>query len=378
MASRKRNEVLVGAFLFAGAALFVLLLFLMGSLDTLLEGSSHIEADFEDVQGLQAGDPVFLFGVKEGKVRKVALLPAEGEKPATVRVTMQLPRSAFAHLREDSFVKIEKSVTGILSVSIRESVGKRLPEGARLKGTPAADLALITDKLSRLLDEGQKAVATVTRIVDQLEAKGDISSATSDLAGLLKDVRGEILPLRDRLKSAFDLVKEFVDENRLDVRHTLANLKETTDRTRTFADKLSMTPDQISRSLTEIEKAGDAVTTLLSENRADVRDTVKGLADTSSNLSNLSADVKRRPWRLLYRPGTSELKDMDLYDAAWAYNLGASELHRSIRDLTAAIEAGSTPGATKEIEDIKRRVDERLSRQREVEDAFWEKLRADG
>jgi phospholipid/cholesterol/gamma-HCH transport system substrate-binding protein len=377
MSRKRRNEVLVGAFLFGGAALFVLLLFLMGSLDTILEKSASIESDFEDVQGLQTGDPVFLFGVKQGKVTSVSLLPVEEGKPGLVRVAMRLPADARAHLREDSQVKIEKSVTGILSVAIREGSGKRLPDGARLTGLPAADLALITDKLSRLLDEGQKAVATVTRIVNDLETRGDIGSATSELAALLKEVRAEIAPIRDRLRASLDLVKEFVDENRLDIRHTLTNLKETTDRTRTFADKITGTPEQVSRTLAGIEKAGTAVTSVLEENRADLKGTVEGLSETASNLSNLTADVKRRPWRLLYKPDAAELADMDLYDAAWAYNLGASELHRSVRELTTAMEASPTAGSG-EIEAIKRRLDERLSRQREVEDAFWEKLRTDG
>ena len=69
---------------------------------------------------------------------------------------------------------------------------------------------------------------------------------------------------------------------------------------------LAFTP----RSLTEIEKAGTEVAAVVHENRGQITSILDGLNETSTNLSTLTADVKRRPWRLLYRPSVSELKAM--------------------------------------------------------------------
>jgi ABC-type transporter Mla subunit MlaD len=379
MRRQKRNEVLVGAFLCVGLALFVLLLFLMGTLDTLMRKTVVVEADFGDVQSLQEGDPVYLFGMKVGKVKSIALrAPGEGNQ-AVMRVSFVLPAEYRGLLRKDSVVKIEKSVTGNLSVLIKESGGEPLPPGEALLGSEAADLASVTDRFNKVLAEGDKVIASLARMVKEIEEKGEVQSAISDIAGIARDARSEIGPLKDRLMETLEVVRGLLEENRLDLRHTMANLKEATARASAIAEKLEGTPDQVNRTLAEIEKAGGSLAAMVKENRSGIGAMVDDLSQASTNLANLTADVKRRPWRIFYRPGAAELKEMDLYDAAWAYNLGAAELNRTVRDLSARMEgaAGGADGA-KDIEKIRVEIAERLKRQREFEEAFWEKLNSDG
>jgi phospholipid/cholesterol/gamma-HCH transport system substrate-binding protein len=378
MQHKQRNEILVGAFLCVGFALFVLLLFLMGSLDALLQSTTVVEADFEDVQSLEVGDNVYLFGRKAGKVTGISLLPRKEGERAAIRVAMVMPADSRPYLREDSLVKIDKSLTGNISVLIQESSGNPLPPDGRLKGSPSTDLASITEKVNRVLDEGEKAVAAVSRLVSTIESKGDIPAALAEAAGLLKDVRTEFPSLKDRLDQALAVLKDVVDENRLDLRHTIANLKETTGEAKGVVADLRGAPEKISRSLTEIEKAGAEVAAVVRENRGQIGSLLEDLNETSANLSNLTADVKRRPWRLLYRPSASELAAMDLYDAAWAYNLGATELNRSLRDLTQEIEKnGGKVDGSPAIAELRQAIAARLEKQRQVEDLFWEKLRAE-
>src|SRR5262245_49608177 len=106
MQRKQRNEVLVGAFLCVGFGLFLLLLFLMGSLDTLLASTVTVEADFEDVQSLELGDNVYLFGRKVGKVTGINALPRKEGERAAIRVAMVMPADSRTYLREDSLVKI--------------------------------------------------------------------------------------------------------------------------------------------------------------------------------------------------------------------------------------------------------------------------------
>ena len=376
MPRKTRNEVLVGAFISLGMGLFVLLLFLMGSLDTLLERSVTVDADFGDIQSLQVGDPVLVFGQKVGKVSTINLRPAEEGKRAVLRVSMTMPARYREYLREDSMVKIDKQLTGNISVLIQESDGKMLPEGARLKGTPVADFATVTQKANQVLDEGEKVVASISRMIKDIESRGEVTAALSAANDILKKVRDEVLPLGDQLKQTLNLVEGIIDENRLDVRHAVANLKETTGAAKNLTDKLSATPDQIARGLAELEKAGGAVGSLVKENRTSVDTILEDLRQTMTNASNLTSEVKRRPWRLLYRPSEEELKAMDLYDAAWAYNLGATELNRSIRDLAARLE--SDPQGMRQpeqLEEARKQLAQSLRKHREAEEKFWERLK---
>ncbi len=376
MPRKTRNEVLVGAFISLGMGLFVLLLFLMGSLDTLLERSVTVDADFGDIQSLQVGDPVLVFGQKVGKVSTINLRPLEEGKRAVLRVSMTMPARYREYLREDSMVKIDKQLTGNISVLIQESDGKILSEGARLKGTPVADFAAVTQKANQVLDEGEKVVASISRMIKDIESRGEVTAALSAANDILKKVRDEVLPLGDELKQTLNLVEGIIDENRLDIRHAVANLKETTGAAKSLTDKLSATPDQIARSLAELEKAGDAVGSLVRENRTSVDTILEDLRQTMTNASNLTSEVKRRPWRLLYHPSEEELKAMELYDAAWAYNLGATELNRSIRDLAARLE--SDPQGMRQpeqLEEARKQLAQSLRKHREAEEKFWERLK---
>jgi predicted RecB family endonuclease len=69
---------------------------------------------------------------------------------------------------------------------------------------------------------------------------------------------------------------------------------------------------------------------------------------------------------------------MTLYDAAWAYNLGATELNRSVRELAAHLERVTKTGGAPDpaLLEAQARVRLSLTKQREAEDAFWNQLRA--
>lgn len=377
MARRHRSEVLVGAFILAAVGLFVLLVFLMGSLEPLLGENAVVEADFSEINSLQAGDPVYVFGVKAGKVLSTRLLPRSDSERATVRVAMRLPVEFRRRLRRDSPVKIDKTLTGSISVWIREGEGPDLGDGERLRGVPSADLSAVADRASELLGKAEGLVATISRLASEIEAQGSLSGSLADLRGLLKELRDEVGPLRVRVREILDETRATIEENRLDVRHTIANFRETSALAKTFAEKLEATPELLDRSLAEIEKAGAAVKDLLGENRSHIDAILEDLRKTSTNAANLTAEVKRRPWRLLYRPSAAEIRAMDLYDAAWAYNLGATELNRSVRDLADQMTRASREGLQLEaLREAETQVRQSLRRYREAEETFWERLRA--
>jgi phospholipid/cholesterol/gamma-HCH transport system substrate-binding protein len=377
LATKRRSEVMVGSFITVGTGLFVLLLFLMGSLDFILAPQVTVEADFEDVQSLQPGDPVYVFGLKVGTVASLDIIPGAEGKRSVVRVLMRVPEKSRDWLRKDTQVKIDKTLTGTVSVWIVGGVGPSLPQGQRLRGTPSVDLGAVTEKVNQVLSEGESLINAISKIVSEIESQGSLITAIDDLAALVKDARSEIGPLRDNIREILSEVRGILDENRLDIRHTMANLKETSALAKSFTEKLDNVPDLLQGSLAEVQQAGSAAKDVLRENRSHIDTIIEDLRQTSTNAANLTAEIKRRPWRLLYKPSESEEEAMDLYDAAWAYNLGATELNRSVRDLADQIERMSREGYSAELlETAEDKVKESLRKYRDAEDIFWEKLRA--
>jgi len=377
MASKKeRNEVLVGGFLTLATGLFLLLLFLMGSLDGLLAQMATLEADFGDIHGLEVGDPVHVLGRRVGKVTSIDFLALEPEKPTVIRVAMQMPAKYHAYVRDDSVVKVDKSLTGNISALIEAGSGAPLPDGGRLTGVPVADFNTITQKVDAVLEEGKKVMSSLSAVVSKIESEGKLNAGIADLSEVAATLRAKIVPLTEDLEKTLDLVQGLIDENRLDFRHTVANLKESTSYAKELLEGLNSTPDDIQRSLGELERAGAQVTSLIKDNRVNVDTILQDLSSAATSASNLTAEIKRRPWRLLYRPSESELESAELYDTAWAYNLGATELNRSIRDLAVQIERD--PEGKKnpqEIEEARQTVAAALRRYKDAEDLFWKKLR---
>jgi chromosome segregation ATPase len=307
----------------------------------------------------------------------VKIEPCEVGKPSVVRVGLKVPTDCRLHLREDSKVRIDKSLTGNISVLIGQGEGKPLEAGRKLKGIPAADFGAVTQKVNQVLGEAETLVTAISKVVKEIESRGDLIAAVSDISGLVKEVRSEIVPLRDQLRKSLSDIQGILEENRLDIRHTVANLRETSAQAKSLVERLKATPELLEGSLGEIEKAGAAVEGLLTENRAHLDTIIADLRLTSTNAANLTSEIKRRPWRLLYRPSEDELKAMDLYDAAWAYNLGATELNRSVRDLSDVLKRAEREGlAPGTLKDAEAKVEQSLRRHREAEEAFWERLRS--
>ena len=68
---------------------------------------------------------------------------------------------------------------------------------------------------------------------------------------------------------------------------------------------------------------------------------------------------------------------MELYDAAWAFNLGSMELNRSLRQLVARLNTSEeTTPDDEHLDLVYQNVRESLRRQREAEELLWERLRA--
>jgi phospholipid/cholesterol/gamma-HCH transport system substrate-binding protein len=376
----KVNEIMVGVFALAGVFLLVLLLVLMGGLGGIFGRTSVIEARFADVQGLQIGDPVYLLGMKIGKVNGISLLPQNASAPAQVAVSMVIAESYRPFILADSSTKIAKSLTGNISVLIGGSDGGNgapLREGASLSGQAAVDLKDLTEKVYVVLGQAEKVIAILDRMVRDIEEKGDIKSALANIAALSGEITAELRPVREALQKTLDAALGLIEENRLDIRHTMANLKETSAAAKGLTERLASAPAQVEASLEILEKAGRSVKALLDESRPNVEQILADLRKTATSAANLSSEVQRRPWRLLYKPSEGEMRALELYDAAWAYNLGATELHRSVRDLATRLEHGSETAEGRELlEGALEQVRTSLKRQRDAEELFWKRLGA--
>ncbi|MGH9361592.1 MAG: MlaD family protein [Thermoanaerobaculia bacterium] len=389
MPRKERNEVLVGGFVTLGLSLLVLLFFLKGTLREALEPVSDIQVALEDVRGLQAGDPVLYLGSKVGRVVSVVLarrdwgrelpelFPGEDGERARALLTLRLPKAVRGLLRADSPVEIDKNLTGNLSVLIGEGSGASLPEGAVvLRGKSGVDFASIAQRVHGLVEKVEPGIEELSGLLRRLGGSGEVESAVRDLSKLAHEIQGAVGPLRRKIDEALGEALAILGENRDDLRAVVSNLAESAALARRMLERVEPAADELRSALAALERAAASVGGTIEDNRPGIDAVVEGARASIANAANITSDIRRRPWRLLYRPSRGEAESLDLYDAAWAYNLGAADLERSLKELTAHLEkrrAGA--GGEEALRTAYLKVEESLRRHLEAEEAFWKRLK---
>ena len=94
---------------------------------------------------------------------------------------------------------------------------------------------------------------------------------------------------------------------------------------------------------------------------------------TGDNLKAASAEIRRSPWRLLYKPAKGEMANLNLYDAARQFAEGANDMNdaaTALRDALAAKELDE-----KQLKGFVERLDKSFVSFQQVEKTLWERVR---
>src|SRR5215471_16780596 len=101
MKRKLNHSVIVGIFITVGLIILAMAVFILGSQQKTFAKAATIKAVFEDVNGLQAGNNVWLFGVKVGTIKKINFY---GE--TKVEVIMSIEKDATTRIHKDATAKI--------------------------------------------------------------------------------------------------------------------------------------------------------------------------------------------------------------------------------------------------------------------------------
>ncbi len=180
------------------------------------------------------------------------------------------------------------------------------------------------------LVSGDRIVANV----DQATAKfpqitDSVDSGVQEARGLIASAQGTI------------------DDNRENIQATVQNAKDASAR---FDDLIASlqtdTKPTLDAMLTDARDAMDKVSHavqnvdgLLAESSPSLRRTVTNARLASDQLKLTLEEVRRSPWRLLYRPDTRELEFELLYDAARIYAQAVGNLRETSQSLEIAANA---------------------------------------
>ncbi|HVT89940.1 MAG TPA: MlaD family protein [Tepidisphaeraceae bacterium] len=358
--AKERNAFKAGIFMVASLITIVVIIVSIKGVGQFVQPNQVGTIRFtlqDDIGGLAAGDDVRIGGAKVGVVRSVDFDAADAAKP-TIAVRYVMPKRFVLH--PDAFVQIQSTVTGVSVLNFTSlGTGDVLKEGQDLVGQPAALTALLNSapEITAVIhDVRANTLPKVNSTIDTYRGTGE--SATD----FVKALRSKLDPIMERYnvvmdtaKAALQNISDVFGDTKADLRTTVANLK---DATGTVKDKLPGLMDKVDGLLTKVTAAVDdtgqalqdvkkiaantrdvsaTARSVLVNNRGKIDAMIASLKITGDNLKNATAEVRRSPWRLLYKPSADEMANLNLYDSARQFAEGAGQMNDAATALRDAL-----------------------------------------
>lgn len=387
---RARNNVRAGIFVTAGIVLAFVVIVALSDLGSLLTPRSAYQIRFTvagGVDGLAPGSPVRIGGLDRGRVTGITPEVVDG-RVAGMLVGIEIDQdiALFDNARAD---RITALIGNASSINFSD-VGS--PDGGTkvAPGSTLSAAASTSGALGKIIgDEASTRVASVIRNIDELlvEVRSDykasispairrLDQALADAEAVLESIRNdypgwseqvtstltEVESAATKLDPAFEEARAMISELRGaidDARAGIADVRSAVSDNRPKVDEIVenvrvATGDAKAIAARVREETMDKVDAILGKGQSGI-DSFTGLVErvrgefdlqvpkldlilsdarlTSQQLKLASIEVRRSPWRLLYRPTTEELEHELLYEAARSFALAAGDLQATSQSL---------------------------------------------
>ena len=357
----------------------------------------------EDIGGLQAGDDVQIGGYKVGTVEKITVLgatEADQNEPPRLRIEFTIPKKYV--IRKNPVLKVQQGVTGGSRLNFESlGQGQAIALAEEIDGNAGGISAAMTafarlsNPLNNILQNvDKKTIPLVNDTVAKFGGTADSFKITGDHATALVDnVKTHVDPalskyhtFADRGSEMMVKIRDLIGDTTTDFRSTVKNLSSISGQIDQKLPKLltglETTVASVNAALDDVKKAADntrevtaSARGILSGNRGKIDAMVASLKTTGDNLKNATAEVRRSPWRLLYKPGPNEMANMNLYDAARGFAEGANDLNDASTSLRDALKSPDTDKAT--VEKLMLRVNKSFENFQQVEQKLWTSVKED-
>ena len=166
---------------------------------------------------------------------------------------------------------------------------------------------------------------------------------------------------KSRMPAIVKNVEVTTEKMREYVEYDLAELLISLRQTGTNILKLSQDFRELSQTSREI----------ITMNRDNIDEMIDNMAAVSADLKAAAREIRRNPWRLLYRPKEGEVETQDLFDAARSFAVGAEQLDQALAKLKAADPETLGPEQMKRIRVHLEQSFERFNR---AEQTLWKEM----
>jgi len=262
----------LGAFVLLALMLFGFATQRVGDFALFKQSNHLVEAEFNDLMGLDVQAPVRMAGVKVGVVQNISLKNGKAIVSIALNPDVRLPASTRASI-------IGRGLVGEKNLALTAKPGDTdwLPDGAIIPSDPTGDFNTF--------------IATASGITEDIKALTDALSGTKNGKN-----RESLQQLITNINTAAQEMALMLKENRIQIRETTASLQrimqqmekelpQTTRAGRAFFEKGKQVSENFNAALVD--------------NRENLYRTMFELRRTSENLEAFSDDIRRNPWKLM-------------------------------------------------------------------------------
>jgi phospholipid/cholesterol/gamma-HCH transport system substrate-binding protein len=418
MAKQNRSALRAGLLMLGSLVLIICVIIGIKGLSWINDRTINYLVAFDlktNIGGLRIGDEVRVGGFKVGEVKKIMLREDKDQRhpPYYILIVFSVPDKY--SIREDAKIRIDGTLTGTSWLNFEE-LGKGTPLASDhpLIGAPSSTTELIA-KVTGLAPEIQgvladvrtktlpsindtladvrtKTVPLVNQTLDSFKKTGENATAlTADMRASYKPVIDHYHALADKAIAMLESVRALFGDTTPDFRTTMANLRTSTDSVRA---KLPGILDKVDGTLAKVDTAVDGVNKAMVDvqatmasakdlaagakavvvgNKTKLDNMIASLKTTGDNLKAATAEIRRSPWRLLYKPAPNEMANLNLYDAARQFAEGANDLNDSAGALRDAIKNNQT--TPEDLKKLMEKVDQSFGNFKQMEDKLWSNVK---
>jgi phospholipid/cholesterol/gamma-HCH transport system substrate-binding protein len=390
---KERNALRAGLFILIAIALTITVILAVKGGGRFAEGRVLRVVSFrlaDDIGGLRVGDDVRIGGWKVGLVKDIEAVGLDGDDPR-IQVTYSLPGRF--KLRENARIGVQQTLTGAASLNIDYlGKGREFVETEVVVGRPDPKTALFAslstaggDIAAIAKDVRDTTVPKANAALDSFKSTGDSATA------LVGDVKKQVPPIVEKYNSVTEKtgammqsITDMIGPSTTDWKGLIANLNAASGTVKNelpaMMEKLNKTLESAQAAMEDMKSAvanvkdvSASLKQVIGGNESKLEGMIASLKTTGDNLKAASAEIRRSPWRLLYKPAPNEMANLNIYDSARQFAEGANELNDAATSLRDALKTGGA--SQKEIQEMVSRLEQSFTKFREVEGKLWSEVK---
>jgi len=179
--SNNTSTVKLGIFIFAGLAILVLGIFLIGDKDALFSSTFEVKTYFKDIQGLKNGATVRLSGIDVGTVSSVEIV---NDTTGRVEVVMNIKKDVARFIRYDTRASIEtEGLVGnkVVVLKIGSSTAEQVKEGGVITSQEPIGFAQVIEETQGIMRYTKQITKDLSDIVGRVNrGEGSIGKLLVD------------------------------------------------------------------------------------------------------------------------------------------------------------------------------------------------------